>query len=143
MTLVDGAELTAVGRTWRILDDPEHQWRLQDRVGDAWRDLYLFDESTTYPSDVDVANFWIANCPASPFLNTALVVRHTPEGRVTLLNRTTSHYLGQARQQSEIDTPDTFRRFLHDDLAVKLPSDSHGWSTLWQKIAPDAPPIDW
>jgi len=143
LPLRDGAELHALDRTWRLKSDPEHGWRLYDLTPEGWRDLYVFDDANAYPMDVEVANFWISGCAMSPFVNLALIVRHTPTGRVTLLNRVVRRYEGKACETTEIQTLQQFKSFVQDEMALDLRADDEQWQGLWQKIGGDPMPVDW
>ena len=143
MPLRDGAELRAVDRAWRLQADPEHGWRLLDRTAEGWRDLYLFDDTPVYEEDVDVANYWVSTCPQSPFVGAALIVRHTPTGRITLLDRVARRYVGTHCQTDQLKTPEQFRRFIHDELMLDVQADADAWQTLWQKVGGEPMQIDW
>jgi len=143
MRVADGAEISAVDRTWRIVADAEHGWRLQDQTPEGWRDLYVFDDTPAYPSDIEAANFWICGSTQSPFVGLALIVKHTPTGRVTLLNRTARRHEGNTFETEELQTRAAFERYIHEELGLDIKADAEGWQTLWQKVGGESMPIDW
>ena len=141
--LVDGAIVHDCGRTWRLTEDAEFGWRLMDHQPDGWRDLYVFDLARVYPMDLHLGNHWTATCPISPFLANALVVRHTDEGRLTLLGRRYARYV-----RSEIDSrllkdlPD-FQEVVLQEFGISLRLDENEWQTLWERLSPPQMQIDW
>lgn len=65
-------------------------WVLESRAREAWQDLYAFTLEEHYPIDYEMANHYTSTHPDSPFVNHLIVALPSPEGRVTLRNRTLS-----------------------------------------------------
>ncbi|SEH03335.1 N-hydroxyarylamine O-acetyltransferase [Nonomuraea solani] len=80
----EGAELASGPWRWRLGRD-EDFWVLH--AGDM--ELYAFrPDEPHYPSDFEVANFYIANSPRSPFVRHVLAQRTTADARIRLEERT-------------------------------------------------------
>ncbi len=75
---------------WHAVPAPGDGWLVRREPADGGEpeDLYLLDELPVHRSDVELANHWTSTHPASHFTRRAMVVRHLPRGRRTLVART-------------------------------------------------------
>jgi N-hydroxyarylamine O-acetyltransferase len=60
---------------------------VQSHETEGWLDLYSFTLERQYPIDYEVANYYTAAHPNSPFVHTLLVQRQSAQARWTLRNR--------------------------------------------------------
>jgi N-hydroxyarylamine O-acetyltransferase len=65
-------------------DGPD--WLLEMRAGDDWKALYRFDLQPQHQVDYEVASWYLASHPSSPFLGALIAARAAPGGRHTLLD---------------------------------------------------------
>ena len=71
---------------WMVRDGD--RWVLRTRTDDgAAKDAWVSTLEEDYPVDFEMANHFTASHPASPFVNALMMGLFTPDGRVTLLNR--------------------------------------------------------
>ncbi|MET0235539.1 MAG: arylamine N-acetyltransferase [Kibdelosporangium sp.] len=59
----------------------DDKWVLRSLLAGVWRDLYGFTAEPQYPSDFEMANFFTAKWPRSPFLGRVIVQVTGPQGR--------------------------------------------------------------
>lgn len=144
MLIEDGAEMADAGRTWRLSVDPVHGWRLTDRHGEAWRDLYVFDLDVVYPADYKVMNHWCATSTDSPFVGNALIVRHTGDGRVTLLGRQFARYHGTLNRDGRVlESVDDLKKVLAEDFHLSIEATDAEWDMIWQRMPVPETAMDW
>ncbi|WP_437730683.1 arylamine N-acetyltransferase family protein [Sorangium sp. So ce1335] len=96
-------------------------WVLESRMGEQPQDLYAFTLEESYPVDYEVANHFTSTHPDSLFVNNLIAALPTPEGRVTLRNRT----LGVLRQ-GQLERVELEREaivgVLRDRFGLELPA---------------------
>jgi len=104
------------------LDDGPGGFKLQSKVGDAWKTLYRFDLQPQYLPDYEVSNYYLSTSPTSHFV-TGLVAARTDAGRRYALrgNRLAIHTLGGGTEQDAIATPAALRGVLADTFRIRLP----------------------
>jgi N-hydroxyarylamine O-acetyltransferase len=64
------------------------EWRLQARIGEAWRDLYQFDLTPHLSADFVMQNWFSATRPHALFAHNLVAARPGEGGRHVLFNRT-------------------------------------------------------
>ncbi|MDT0411563.1 MULTISPECIES: arylamine N-acetyltransferase family protein [Streptomyces] len=84
LPLRDGAEHAAHGRRHR-LDRHEHRWSLAARTPDGWETQYVLSTAPAPPIDREVANWYVATHPRSPFTRRLVVNRTSPDAHRALL----------------------------------------------------------
>jgi N-hydroxyarylamine O-acetyltransferase len=83
--LRQGEPMPQFGWAFRVQDNG-HVHVLQSLHDDGWFDLYVFTLEPQYPIDYVVANHYTSTHPHSPFTQTLVVQRTSPEARWTLRN---------------------------------------------------------
>jgi N-hydroxyarylamine O-acetyltransferase len=84
MPFVTDAEVEQSGWHYRLVADG-HELVLQALRDDAWGDLYGFRPEPVPMVDVEVANWFTATHPSSPFVSGLIVGARRPEGNLTLM----------------------------------------------------------
>ena len=92
------------------MDSPE-------RKVDAW--LAGFDEDNWI--DFEVANYWFATHPASPFVNRLMMRAMTPEGRVTLMNRDVTVRRGEGIETFQLGSRAELRQWTQTHFGFDCP----------------------
>src|SRR5690606_21362649 len=59
---------------------------MEARLRGAWVPLYRFDLQEHHPPDYEVANWFVATHPGSPFVNGLIAARTAPDRRYALRN---------------------------------------------------------
>jgi len=91
----------------------------------AWHDVYEFTLEPMHPIDRVLGNWFTSTHPQSHFRGALMVARATPEGRLTLLDRTlTWRALGQDAQSQTLDSHAALFTALSERFGLRLPSDS-------------------
>ena len=83
ISLVEGAERTEGERVFSVGRIDDAGWPLWAfrRGGEL---EHVLDESTVHPADVEMGHTRTSTDPTSVFLNHLMVMKHTPEGHVTV-----------------------------------------------------------
>ncbi|HEX5421327.1 MAG TPA: arylamine N-acetyltransferase [Gammaproteobacteria bacterium] len=88
----------------------------------AWRPLYSFDLHPQLDVDFEVANYFVATHPASPFPTMLLAARALEDRRVALLNnRLTVYHSDGGVERRGLSTAEALREALSDDFGIVLP----------------------
>ena len=107
--------------TFRLLGgDPG--WRLEARLGEEWRALYVFNMQEQVEEAYASSNLFVSTDPESRFRR-ELRVALSPSGkRLTLLNnRLTVHADGQPAEQRFLETVGEMREVLSTQFGIALP----------------------
>jgi N-hydroxyarylamine O-acetyltransferase len=107
--------------TYRLLNEGS-DWRLEARIGEDWKPLYVFELSEQGLADYEAANARLAGDPASPF-SRELRVALSPSGKRIALhdNRLTIHSEGAAAEQRLLSSVQEMRAVLGDVFGLSLP----------------------
>ena len=118
--------------------DPD--WTLEVRIGEEWRQVYVFTLDTVSEDDIAPINQRIATDPASPFTR-ELRVALAPSGRRLKLHNTsfTIQPVGAAAEKRDITTMDDLRAVLTGELGLTLPNDER-LDPILQRLLPAAQP---
>jgi N-hydroxyarylamine O-acetyltransferase len=105
-------------RLWPVGDE----LTLQAKAGDDWQSIYRLSPHPRLAIDYEVANWFTATHPASPFVSNLIVARPGPRGaRNTLFNgRVTVRRPGERAERSVLDDAD-FGRELEARFGLTLP----------------------
>ena len=96
-------------------------WRLQAKLGDAWRSLYRFDLQRQYRPDFEVASHYLATHPDSHFLQGLTAARCVPGARLALRNDELAlHRTGEETQRRKLHGVGEIMVALRDELLVEL-----------------------
>jgi N-hydroxyarylamine O-acetyltransferase len=96
--------------------------KLQSLVGGAWKSLYRFDFEPQYAPDYEVANYFMATHPDSPFRAGLRMARPFPGGRYGLANNQLSvHRLGGETERRTLASVAEMREALESVFGLTLP----------------------
>ncbi|MGK3992193.1 arylamine N-acetyltransferase family protein [Sorangium sp. So ce1024] len=98
-------------------------WVLESRGAEQPQDLYAFTLEESYPVDYEVANHFTSTHPDSLFVNNLIAAIPTPEGRVTLRNRTLGVLHRGQFERVELDRA-AIVGVLRDRFGLDLPADA-------------------
>ncbi len=101
---------------------------LERREGEGWFPVYAFDEAAVTTEDIDAANFFCANAPASPFPAHLMMNRTTGTGRVSLFDLD----LTEDRARRRIASAEDLEEVLTDRFG--LPADPALAAALWTRL---------
>lgn len=119
---------------WMLRADPQFEWRLLRTEPDAPpRDLYVFDRTRVYASDLALGNHWTSTHPATHFTQRPLVVRHTDVGRLVLNKACFSEHIRGAVTEHAVESPTAFADAIRRRL--DLPLDPGDAERLWNAAA--------
>jgi len=121
MALKAGAEAaTADGARHRLLEDPNHGWMLERDGGEGWQRQYSFTLDPVWPADLEMANHFTATRPGTRFTTFRIVSAPTPDGYVSLIDRTlTTSRMGRPETREIVDA-DEYRRVLAERFGLSL-----------------------
>jgi N-hydroxyarylamine O-acetyltransferase len=98
---------TQYGWTYRLLDNGQQSWRLQEHKDDRWTTLYWFDDQPQHHADVLVANHFTSTYPGSSFVRQLVVIRKDTAGLRRLTGRRLSiTHRGRASDERYLDDSD-------------------------------------
>lgn len=109
--------------TYRIVEEPGPAFVLQSLRPDGWFDLYAFTREPQHTVDYELANYWIATHPDSPFTQRVTAQLPTPEARYVLRGRdfTVDRGNGDTTTRTLADEAEV-RAVLADTLGLQLPT---------------------
>lgn len=100
--------------------DPD--WRLEARIGEEWRPLYVFDTTERQPADYAASNTWLSSDPASGFTHELRVALSPPGCRLTLRDTRLSTYaLGEPTEVSTLTSVEELHVVLTETFGLQLP----------------------
>jgi N-hydroxyarylamine O-acetyltransferase len=107
-----------VMRLWPVGDE----LTLQAKLGPNWQNIYRFAPRARLPIDYEVANWFTATHPASPFVSNMIVARPGPAGvRKTLFNgRVSIRTPGEPTERFRLDDDGIFQSTLVDKFGLIL-----------------------
>jgi len=98
------------------------EYIVQALLGGIWQPLYRLSLDPCYPSDYEIANYYVATHPRSRFHNLLHVTRPTPEGRHTLTGPVyTIHTLAGGTERRQAESVHELRGLLTDVFSIQLP----------------------
>ena len=121
MTLADGTEAaTADGARHRLGRDEAHGWMLERDGGEGWARQYSFTLDPVWPADLEMANHFTATRPGTRFTTLCIASAPTPDGYVSLIDRTlTTNRMGRSETR-EIADAQGYRRVLAESFGLAL-----------------------
>jgi N-hydroxyarylamine O-acetyltransferase len=101
----------------------EPDWRLEARIGEEWKVLYVFDASEKTIEDYAPSNAWLSTDPESGFRK-ELRVALSPSGKRIALrnNRLTIHAESQPPESRLLTSVAEMREVLSGTFGIQLPS---------------------
>jgi N-hydroxyarylamine O-acetyltransferase len=123
LRLLADVEQTTPHETFRLAAT-ETGFVLEVNLRGVWKPLYNFELQPQMLVDYELYNWYLANHPDSPFVNSLMAARVTPERRYALFNNKLSiHHLHGDSEQVTFSTPAQMRQALEQTFAIKLPDD--------------------
>jgi len=121
MPLAAGAEAaTDDGARHRFLADPDHGWMLERDGGEGWARQYSFTLDPAWPADLEMANQFTATRPGTRFTTLRIASAPTPDGYVSLIDRTlTTSRMGRSETR-EVADADAYRLVLAERFGLAL-----------------------
>ena len=105
------------------VDGSSEELKLQSLIGGEWKSLYRFDFQPQYAPDYEVANYYIATHPSSPFRAGLRLALPFPGGRYGLANTQLSvHRLGGTTERRTLGSVAEVREVLESVFGLALPS---------------------
>lgn len=106
------------------VDNVPPTWVLEAEAGDTWRAMYEFGLEEHIAPDYEVANYYMATHPRSPFVVRLVAARPLPGRRLALADTAMSiHHTGGPSQKRTLTSAAELRRVLTEDFALTLPED--------------------
>lgn len=119
---LDGAPSEQPGGTYRVAREEADVLVLRRGGRGGWRDLYAFTLRPALPIDYEVACYFTATHPGSPFVKTLTVQRSEYEVRHILRGRTYTERRGGEETTREIPWEE-IPALVHGPLGLELPED--------------------
>jgi N-hydroxyarylamine O-acetyltransferase len=114
-------------RVTRAGDD----YKLQAKIGEAWRTLYRFDLQREYQVDYEISSYYLTTHPASQFVAGLIAARPAPDRRYALSdNKLAVHRLSGETERRTITSAAELRDVLVRDFLISLPDDPELEATL-------------
>ena len=123
--------------TFRLLRSGDW-FTLQCRLKGEWASFYRFDLAEQEPIDYEVANYYVSTWPTSHFVNSLLVARATPDGRLGLRdNRLSIHRLDGTGEQRTLSGAAEISTVLGNLFGIAVPDEAAFKARLAQLGWPD------
>lgn len=106
------------------LRGPEARILHQAWLGESWADVCEFTLEASHPIDREVANCFTSTHPDSHFRDRLMVALATPEGRITLQNRSLTLRRGAHSESHSVDSPEALRELLHTHFGIAWPAEA-------------------
>lgn len=115
------AEQATPHETYRLLGgDP--LWRLEARIGEDWRPVYVFDTTEKSAADYAGSNAFLSTDPASSFRKELRLSLAPPGKRINLRdNRLTIHKKGEEPETRFLTSAEQLRETMADVFGLQLP----------------------
>jgi N-hydroxyarylamine O-acetyltransferase len=108
------------GLTFRLVEAEPFGIMLQSLKKGQWLDLYSFDLGQVFPADIALGNHFTSTHPSSPFTFARIVALLTPNGRVSLLNRTLRRVTVDGEQVQELVEGQAYLAALKTHFGIEL-----------------------
>jgi N-hydroxyarylamine O-acetyltransferase len=108
------------GLTFRLVEAEPFGIMLQTLKKGQWLDLYSFDLGHVFPADIAVGNHFTSTHPNSPFTFARIVALLTPNGRVSLLNRTLRIVTASTERVQELTEGQAYLNALKTHFGIEL-----------------------
>ncbi|HKX19403.1 MAG TPA: arylamine N-acetyltransferase [bacterium] len=97
-------------------------FKMQSKVGEAWRTLYRFDLQEELQPDYEIANHYTSTHPSSLFVNSLRAARPAEDRRFALLNNELAvHHLHGPTERRVLKSVAEMRQTLEGPFRLKLP----------------------
>lgn len=117
-----GLEQTLGGDRYRLVEH-EGEWLVESARGTDgdWLALYLLNLRPVYPSDIEMANHFVATHPISHMKSRFILLRSTPAGKRSIANNVLTIDEGERQVQREI-TADEIEDLLREEFGIIPPA---------------------
>jgi N-hydroxyarylamine O-acetyltransferase len=97
-------------------------YRLEIKVKEEWKLLYVFDLTAHYPTDYEVFNWYVSTNPTSHFVTSLVAARPEKAGRHALLNTQYSFYplMGEP-EKKQLGSVNEIKDALEDKFHIRTP----------------------
>lgn len=113
-------------------------YTLRARVGDEWRQMYIFDLQRQEDIDYTVGNWYVSTHPDSSFVRQLMVARTGQGWRRTLNNGSFAiHRLGQDSERRELANVSELIAVLEGEFGIRVPEHAALIHTLERLIEPN------
>ena len=116
----DGAEVTDVDGKVSFRIDEQHGYLLTRHTADGPQDQFSTDGRAVYPSDLQVANHYMATHPASHFTRMTVAGRFTPDGRTGISDRILTIRHGETLEAQTINSADAYTDILSTHFGLSV-----------------------
>jgi len=100
-------------------------YTLRARVGDEWRQMYIFDLQRQEDIDYAVGNWYVSTRPDSSFTRQLMVARTGEGWRRTLNNGSFAiHRIGQESERREVADIQELIALLDDEFGIRVPENA-------------------
>ena len=97
-------------------------YKMQCRIGAAWRSLYRFDLHEVFQPDYEILNYYASTHPQSRFVSALIAARPATHRRYALANSQFAvHHLGGPTERRVLETVSELRETLESVFLLKLP----------------------
>jgi N-hydroxyarylamine O-acetyltransferase len=98
-------------------------FKLQTRLGAAWKTLYRFDLQPQFDADYEVSNHYTSTYPTSHFLSMLIAARPVPGARYALSNnQLTIHHIDGPSERRMLASVPEVRQVLESIFGLTLPA---------------------
>lgn len=104
------------------LDEANGDYTLNAELAGEWRALYRFTLEESGPADYEVANFYTACSPASPFTSRLMAARAALGKRLGLLNNQLSIHTQAGTEKRVLMSAEELAKVLEEDFGILLPA---------------------
>lgn len=100
----------------------EDDFKLEARIGDAWKTLYRFDLKPQLPPDYEMANHYTSTYPTSHFRSMLIAALPVPGGRYALSNnQLATHHTDGPSERRVLGSVGEVRQVLESMFGLRLP----------------------
>ena len=122
LKLKSDVEQATPHETFRLLGS-EPDWTLEARIGEAWKQLYVFTTDEVAEEAYAASNQHISTSPESPFTHELRVALSPPGKRLTLRNnQLTTYVAGQPSESRLLTSVAEMREALSETFGIQLPA---------------------
>ncbi len=122
LRLVADVEQSTAHEPYRLVKIDDDNFKLQTRLGDAWKTLYRFDLQPQFEPDYEVSNHYTSTYPTSHFRTMLVAARPVPGGRSALSNNQLAiHHIGAPSERRVLGNVQEVRSVLETVFGLRLP----------------------
>lgn len=131
------------GQTFRLLDAGPFGTMLQTQKKAQWLNLYSFDLEHVFPADIVCGNHFTSTHPSSFFTIARVAALPTPQGRVSLFNRTLRTVTPQGEQVQELAEGQAYLDALKTHFGIELDASYEALRPLAITDQEKGPELEW